>query len=507
MATWTRATTANITGSNNANFAAVEQALTNGTAPSDFDETAVNSVRFQFQYNVRDGGGDDSWATNSSHTIELEDASENTLATISVSTAQQTGNTSPDVSPQSVDVTDNSPSTTASQTDWENAVFQTAAITFNKTKGNDDNALQILASSVTLTIDYTPAPEAQTLTPSLFSITPTFGTAQLDQKFTGATLSVSPTFPTATIFSEQFLTPTLFTVTVTFETGTIASEQFLTPTLFSITPTFGTATIKEVAYLTPTLLSITPTFGTSQLDQAFTGSTLSVTPNFPTALIAAEQDLLPTLFSVTASFPTASIKEVVNLPHPLFSLTPSFATAQLDQGFTGALLSITPSFPTAGIATDSQLLEPTLFSVSPTFGAATLQVGIGGTVFTVVASFPTATIDFERILAPSTLTVTATFPKGVIGGTGGGFTPISVDGQGIAQEMCALRGVRSDLDWLGSINELNGGTDLDNLGVLVAMGATPGADLLLALKQLANDGGPSAEFNELMRRWAESGNY
>ena len=357
----------------------------------------------------------------------------------------------------------------------------------------DIRELQELVSNlVSVTASFPQAQVDQGFTGSLLSVTATFGLAQLNQTFTGSLLSITPTFPQAGIATSggpQTVTATLFSPTVSFPTATIFSDQFLTASLLSVSTTFLTATVSSLYTITGQLFSPSVTFGAATVSSNYNidGALVSVTPSFGTG-------------GVTSTGATQDIQ-----PGTPFSVAPTFPTATLSHDIAGTLVSVSAAFPTARLRIS---VTGVPVSVTPTFGTAGFDRTIPTGPLSAVVSFGAATIDYERLIQPSSpVIVTATFPKGAVGGTGAGITPEATEAQGIAQEMCLARALPGDLDYVGSLNALNGGTDLEKLGVLVALGATPGADILLALEQLAFDGLGKADFNELMRRWAESGNY
>jgi hypothetical protein len=127
--------------------------LSNDTAPSDFDPAGINSVRFQWTLSHTGTISDDSWSINST---EIETTGGTQLADVASSGTMNSG--TPSVT---IDLTDNSPNNGASVADWEGAQFNgiTAGSVagFTQNMGPDGAAARILASSVTITIDYEPS--------------------------------------------------------------------------------------------------------------------------------------------------------------------------------------------------------------------------------------------------------------------------------------------------------------------------------------------------------------
>ena len=391
--------------------------------------------------------------------------------------------------------------------------FPTATLTSVATLAA--NLLSITPSFPTAEIS-----ESVTLQANLLSITPNFPTATLvqEQFLQSLLVSVSPSFPTATIFTDQFLQPSTLGITTTFLQATIAGEEvFITPSLLSITPTFPTASIDSVASLLANTLNLTPSFPGASLDTDYTifADLLSVSPSFPQASIQIHSFLEASLLSITATFSQATVTPgTATISASVHSITPTFpsaeASSEAPEGtIEGGVLQPVVSFGTATVSATVELLPATL-GLSPQFPQSDLAAtaDLDAPSISLVASFGTSLIEVENILFGNLLSIVAVFPTALAGvGSGTPLTPIDTEGQGIAQEMAAARGFSGDLDWLGSINALAGINGREKLGALVAMGATPGADLLLALEQLAFDGQGPADFNTLMRRWAESGNF
>lgn len=357
----------------------------------------------------------------------------------------------------------------------------------------------------------------------LVSVTPSSTT----QNLTPTPFSITPSFPTATMVQEQLIEPTLLTISTTLPQHQL--DQTFASNLVSLIASFGTSTIKEIQAIQPSLLSVALTLHAAQLDQNINASTHQVITNFgtstlglyvqsatlgvlptlgnaqigaiyeiisavlqPTVSLSAAaiegegttQDLQPSVLTVAISYPSGTVSSSATLEASVVALTASFGTATLMVG-----------------------LQPALLALTPAFGSAQLDFGISDEALTIAPSFPTATLTGSQGLTSDTVNLTVVFPFGNLANAGTPVTPSDTEGQGIAQEMCAARSLPGDLDWLGSMNALANTNGKDKLGVLTALGATPGADLLLALEQLANDGQGPADFNELMRRWAESGNF
>lgn len=151
MATWVRLGTGTAPSNTDASLVG-DYALDNGTIPSDWDGTAVNSVRVQWSIVGTSFNDDDSWNDDS---VALE------TGVIEISThagGGSTGNTNTTVNN---DNTDSSISGALSDAQWIAALLRGNGTDtsdewadYVKVKGPDGGNLA--AASVTVTIDYTP---------------------------------------------------------------------------------------------------------------------------------------------------------------------------------------------------------------------------------------------------------------------------------------------------------------------------------------------------------------
>jgi hypothetical protein len=162
MATWIRSLSANLNGSANTDLTGSPD-VDNDTAPGDFDPANVNSVRFQWTVDVLSGTFvDDSYQTDDV-ILEVSPGGTQLAKTVGEIGTLQSGTTS-----VSFDDTDLIPSTTASTGDWEGANLGTGANAFAEFIASmkaDGVAVRIAASSVTITIDYTPSVAATVYPP------------------------------------------------------------------------------------------------------------------------------------------------------------------------------------------------------------------------------------------------------------------------------------------------------------------------------------------------------
>lgn len=150
MATWVRSFSADLTGSSNSSLVGPAD-LDNDAPPSDFNPAAVNSVRFQFTLSHTGTISDDSWALQE---VEIETTGGTQIASVNSSGTLDSGN-----STVTIDLTDATVNNGLTETDWQDAQFNgtgTNIATFSQSMGPDGAAARILASSVTITIDYDP---------------------------------------------------------------------------------------------------------------------------------------------------------------------------------------------------------------------------------------------------------------------------------------------------------------------------------------------------------------
>ena len=241
------------------------------------------------------------------------------------------------------------------------------------------------------------------------------------------------------------------------------------------------------------LLSVIATFGQSTLSHNVSPNVVNVTVTFPGGIVEGgdeAQTMQPNVVSVSATMPTAAV-------------TPGTAS------LLGGTFTVSLSFPEASLSPGVAALVPSALSIIPSFGTSALgsEVDLDPGALSVPVTFGTAEIALNmQFLVPDTLNVTVVFPRSITGHVGGSLVAVDTEAQGIAQEMVAARGGPDDLDYIGCLQYLSG-TNLDKLGCLNALGATFGADLLLSVWQITNDGGPTADINEITRRWALSGNF
>ena len=201
MATWVRSFTADLTGTIDLDLTGPAD-LDNDTVPSDWDGTAVNSVRFQFTLSHTGTFSNDNFDLNDGTAtgVEIETTGGTQLASVA-----PTGQINSGTSTVVVDSTDNSPNNTASNADWSGAQFNGISsgiiAHFNKTKGPDGVTPRILSASVTITIDYTPqANPQQDLTGTLFTSSTTWpggGTVASSYDLTGVVFTSATTWPSS----------------------------------------------------------------------------------------------------------------------------------------------------------------------------------------------------------------------------------------------------------------------------------------------------------------------
>jgi hypothetical protein len=158
MATWVRSFSSNLIGVSAEHLVGPAD-LDSDTAPSDFDPAAVNSVQFEFTLShtgsFASGSGSDNYQLQN---VEIQTSGSAQLAAIAASGTLDDGTAT-----VVIDTTDNAPNNGASIADWEGARFESQATNiavFDQVKGPDGVVPQILAASVTITIDYEPGAES-----------------------------------------------------------------------------------------------------------------------------------------------------------------------------------------------------------------------------------------------------------------------------------------------------------------------------------------------------------
>ena len=155
MAEWIRSFNGDFVGSANADLNGLQD-LDNDTIPGDFDPAGVTSVQFEFTLShlgtFGTGSSADSHALQS---VRIATTGGTTLAQVAA-----TGTITDGTATVVIDLTDSSPNTGANSTEWSGARFidvgAGTVTVFNQGMGPDGVTPQILASSVTITIDYTP---------------------------------------------------------------------------------------------------------------------------------------------------------------------------------------------------------------------------------------------------------------------------------------------------------------------------------------------------------------
>lgn len=158
MATWVRTNTAAIDVGTNADLTGNSN-LSNATAPADFDPTAVTQVLIDIDLVVT-GLGDDTITTAAGEGARLEEQTLNT--SLGGGTYTTNAGTITTNGTHSVQVVDNSPSTTHSTAEWEGAQLDedgTANLYANYAQSGmpDGGKVSIPIGNATVTITYTPA--------------------------------------------------------------------------------------------------------------------------------------------------------------------------------------------------------------------------------------------------------------------------------------------------------------------------------------------------------------
>jgi len=285
MATWVRSFTADLVGTADASLTGPAD-LDTDTSPGDFATDAVNSVQFQFtlshQGTFGSGTGSDSYALQN---VEIQTSASAQLAAITAS-----GTINEGTATVVIDTTDNSPNNGASVADWEGARFESQATNiaiFSQGKGPDGTTPQILAASVTITIDYTPG--------------------GVDDTATLSAVPVSIGVPAVTADGEISDTATLTTVPVTVGTPSVALQAGSTPTISAVPVTVGIPAVVALVQqdATPTLTAIPVTVGVPALtvDASVTLTAVGVTTGVPVVAVSADANPTLTAVPVTVGVP------------------------------------------------------------------------------------------------------------------------------------------------------------------------------------------------------------
>jgi hypothetical protein len=143
----------------------------------------------------------------------------------------------------------------------------------------------------------------QTLTPTKYNNSSTFGTAVITGSYTLVPTKVNNTSTFGTPVLTHIVTPTKVNNTSTFGTAVITSVRNLTTTKVNNTSTFGAATITTgVVNLSPTLVTNSSTFGSPVLTRIIAPTKVNNTSTFGTAVVTSVKNLVPTKVDNTSVF-------------------------------------------------------------------------------------------------------------------------------------------------------------------------------------------------------------
>jgi hypothetical protein len=215
-----------------------------------------------------------------------------------------------------------------------------------------------------ITLALRPAPEAQDLTPNLYTNGQTFHNPTV----TAGTVTLAPDLYTndQTFFSPdvalvagvQDLTPALYTNDQTFFSPTAAASYNLTPARYDNAQTFFSPTVAATYELTPARYDNNQTFYS------------------PT--VAATYTLTPALYSNAQTFYDPAVTTTVTLAPSLYSNDQTFYSATVSQGavvLAPDLYTNTQTFFSPVVSTGGALVAPDLYTNTSVFYSATVVAG------------------------------------------------------------------------------------------------------------------------------------
>ena len=254
----------------------------------------------------------------------------------------------------------------------------TCTLTFNAADASTGDSFFNIAETVAF------KPEAQTLTPSLFTN--------------------SNTFSAPTVASTYALAPTLYSDTDTVYSATVAATYSLTPSLYDDGDTFYTQVVSTTYTLTLALYDDGDTFYThvvGQGDQALTPALYVDDDTFYTPAVASTYELTPALYSDTDTF-------LAHAASATYVLTPALYNDA--DGFYSHIVVTTYSLATS------------LYSDSDTFYAHTVAAtyGIAPSLYSDADTFYAPTVQSVYALQPGLYVDADTFYTAMVQGAGGG---------------------------------------------------------------------------------------
>ena len=414
MATWVRLGTGTAPSSTDANLTGTYE-LDNGTAPGDFDETAVNSVRIEFTI-TGTSFVDDTWNNPQNAWLTLNGQG-SSIAIVSGTGDNGLGNVASDT-----DETDSTISGGFTVAQWEGAEINEASgggYTLWIQEMMPDGGNMVM-SALTVTIDYDPLGGDQTITGVLFTKAPTFPGGNLTFEIVApATFLRAPTFITGQV--DFRLLGALFPRAPTFAAGEINLR--INGVLFARAPTFPTGSItgegtQDDQPIPFRMVGATGNVRRGQFrgvvavsgDQTITGVLFTKAPTFFAGLVT--QEIVGTAtFTRAPTFPTGQVNFQVN--GVLFERAPTFATGLVSLRILGVTFTRAPTFP-IGFVNVQQTIAGVLFTRAPTFPAGQVNLRIVGVLFTRAPTFPTGLVNVEQTIAGVLFTRAPTFPTGLI---------------------------------------------------------------------------------------------
>ena len=270
------------------------------------------------------------------------------------------------------------------------------------------------------------SPNAQGLTPSLFTNSATFYAPTVAPGAVGLTPSLftnSATFYAPTVTSgggTQALTPSLFTNSATFYAHTVAPGAVgLTPSLFTNSATFYAPIAAPGAVgLTPSLFTNSATFYAPTVARGAVGLTPALFTNSATfyapTVAPGAVGLTPSLFTNSATFYAPTVSSSYALTPSLFTNSATFYAPTVVPGVVGltpSLFTNSATFYAPTVAPGAVGLTPSLFTNSPAFYAPAVSSSYTLTpaLFTNSAAFYAPTLSASDNISPSLFTNAPTF--------------------------------------------------------------------------------------------------
>jgi hypothetical protein len=175
--------------------------------------------------------------------------------------------------------------------------------------GNINGSMGTAGMTGALLFEILPASSSQTVTPSGFDTTVTFGTPTLvpDQSLSVTGFDVAVSFGSPTLIPDQSLSVTGFALTVDFGTPSLVSDQFVTPTGLDLPLSFGTPTLVQDQQVSPDGFDLPVSFGTPTLATVLSSTGFDLALDFGTPTVLLDDVLTVTGFDLNVTFGTVTL--------------------------------------------------------------------------------------------------------------------------------------------------------------------------------------------------------